>query len=256
MLAWISEKRYYSQFLWFRQILGKNGRKASSQRNHRSPLDPPTNPNFWFKKQNLKMSLTIKIMKPWNGQICRDSKQVFADDGDVTTTIFTSCQWVRPNANHCLSSPLSSPQQALASQQQPMKHDMRCVFAMDDWRVCCAWKAGRAVEQRKTRWFKGTVIRKAARQTIPDASKLKDMLSGRSTAMRDSYWLRLRDWLWSESVQSNKSRRITWLLSGFTSRKENKTDFSSRDIHNQWWGTTESSSWGSSVSGVNGFAHT
>lgn len=60
-----------------------------------------------------------------------------------------------PNANQCLSSTLLSPQQALAKQHQPLKHDMRYVLAMDDWCVWCVWKAGRVVEQQKARRFKG-----------------------------------------------------------------------------------------------------
>lgn len=70
------------------------------------------------------------------------------------------------------------------------------------WDVCWQWtidvcavcgRQGRQLSGRKCHNSKEQEVnRKATRQTLPDASKLKDMLRGRSTAMRNSFWLRLR----------------------------------------------------------------
>lgn len=68
-------------------------------------------------------------------------------------TSLNGCDPMRTSVSH---HHFFHPSKALANQHKPLKHDMRRMLAMDDWCVCSAWRAWRAVEQRRIRWLKGT----------------------------------------------------------------------------------------------------
>lgn len=171
--------------------------------------------SFWFHKPEPNQASAFYCLASRNRQrglqdTC-SSKQVKKIESTILNLI--SLIWSKETK---IANAMSDVTMTPSSPMRPMRISVSCqhFFHLSrpwpnntnhwsmTWDVCWQWTiavcavCGRQVGQLHSRKYDDSkeqeVSRKAARRTIPDTSKLKDMLRGRSTAMRNSYWLRLQ----------------------------------------------------------------